>query len=286
MTAAPLTVAAALAEAQQAGLDRVDGPLLLAHALNRSRTWLIAHDDALLDSAQQAHWHALLQRRQAGEPVAYLLGEKEFHGLLLCVTTDVLVPRPDTETLVDWALDLLQAGACGAQPSVADLGTGSGAIALALKHRHPAARVTATDASAAALAIAQDNATRLGLDLRFVHGDWWAALPNARFDLVVSNPPYIAGGDPHLAALRHEPISALTPGGDGLDAIRQIVAGAADHLNAGGWLLFEHGHDQAQEVLALLTHHGFADVSSRQDLAGIARCTGGRWPGNAGTAGR
>jgi release factor glutamine methyltransferase len=199
-------------------------------------------------------------------------------GLPLRVTADVLVPRPDTETLVDWAREHLRAGLGGPAPRVADLGTGSGAIALAIQQAHPAAQVIAVDVSAAALAIARHNATALGLSLRFAHGDWWQALPGERFDLVVSNPPYIAEGDPHLAALAHEPITALTSGPDGLDAIRQIVAGASAHLAAGGWLVFEHGHDQADAVQALLRHHGFEGVESRRDLAGMARGTGGRWP--------
>jgi release factor glutamine methyltransferase len=274
-----VTVADALAEAQRAGLDRLDAHLLLAHVLDRPRTWLIAHDDQPLDAAHQTRWAALLARRRSGEPVAYLLGEKEFHGLALRVTPDVLVPRPDTETLVDWALALLQSGLGGESPTVADLGTGSGAIALAIRHRHPAAQVTATDFSPAALAVARDNAARLRLPVRFALGDWWQPLAGERFALAVSNPPYIAGDDAHLTALTHEPTAALTPGGDGLDAIRQIAASAAGHLLPGGWLLFEHGHDQADAVQALLTNHGFEAVRSERDLAGIARCTGGRWRG-------
>ena len=263
----------ALRQAAAAGLDRLDAQLLLAEVLGRPRSWLFAHGDAALTPPQAAHFAGWVARRAAGEPFAYLVGRKEFHGLALDVGPAVLVPRPDTETLVDWALDLLPAD----RPvQVADLGTGSGAIALALKHARAHALVTATDLSAEALAVAAGNARRLQLDVAFAEGPWWAPLAGRKFDLVVSNPPYIAGGDPHLAALAHEPALALTPGGDGLDAYRAIVAGAAAHLLPGGWLLFEHGHDQAGAVAALLHAAGFDTVATRADLAGVPRCTGGR----------
>ena len=274
--AAPLTVAQALGQALSAGLDRLDAQLLLSHHLQQPRTWLIAHDDAPLSRAVAQDFAATCQRRADGEPLAYLLGEQEFHGLQLRVSRDVLVPRPDTETLVDWALDLLP-DLSAAAPRVLDLGTGSGAIALAVAHRHPAARVTATDLSPAALQVARSNADRLGLALDWACGAWWQALPvAARFDLVLANPPYIAAGDPHLPALRHEPLLALSPGGDGLSALQQIIAGAPAHLNAGGWLLLEHGWDQAEAVGTALKQAGFIQVTCRQDLAGRSRCSGGQ----------
>ena len=275
-----IRVAQALAAAQAAGIDRLDAQLLLGHVLGRDRSWLIAHDDDALDDAAAQRYAALWARRQTGEPLAYLVGEKEFHGLVLSVDPAVLVPRPDTETLVDWALALLDGELAGrGHARVADLGTGSGAIALAIQHRRPDAQVCAVDLSEAALGVARANAARLGLAVRFHAGSWWAPLAGRHFDLVVSNPPYIAGDDPHLAALQHEPALALTPGGDGLDAIRSIVAGSAGHLGAGAWLLLEHGWDQADAVAALLRAAGFEAVATRRDLAGHARCTGGRWPG-------
>ncbi|MES2991547.1 MAG: peptide chain release factor N(5)-glutamine methyltransferase [Pseudomonadota bacterium] len=272
------TVAAALRGAQAAGLDRLDAQLLLAHVLKRDRTWLVANDDAVLDAAPSQAFADLTARRAAGEPVAYLVGAKEFHGLTLQVDARVLVPRPETELLVDWALERL-ADAAGPHPRVVDLGTGSGAIALAVKNARPDAEVLATDLSDGALDVARANARALGLAIGTRSGAWWEALVGEqRFDLALSNPPYIAGGDPHLPALRHEPTLALTPGGDGLDALRAIAAGAAAHLRADGWLLLEHGYDQAQAVQALLTAHGFEAVETRSDLAGQPRCTGGRAP--------
>jgi release factor glutamine methyltransferase len=269
-----MTVAQALVRARDSGVDRLDAQLLLARALGRTRTWLIANDDAVLRDGEAAAYLQALARRTAGEPLAYIVGEKEFHGLVLRVSPDVLVPRPDTETLVRWALDLL-AGPLPS-PRVVDLGTGSGAVALAVRQAFPKAEMTATDQSAAALRVAEDNARRLGLPVRCLAGDWWDAVTGERFALALSNPPYIAEGDPHLPALRHEPRSALSAGPDGLAAIRRIVSGAADHLDAGGWLLLEHGHDQADEVRALLANAGFVDVQSRADLAGVLRCSGGR----------
>ncbi|MGI9218693.1 MAG: peptide chain release factor N(5)-glutamine methyltransferase [Hydrogenophaga sp.] len=275
------TLQDALRRAATAGLDRLDAQMLLLHALGRSphdRAWLIAHDSDPLTADAADRWGALLQRRQAGEPVAYLLGEKEFGGLTLAVDARVLVPRPDTEVLVEWALDALPPGGANV-PRLLDLGTGSGAIALTVADRRPNVHVTATDASADALAVAQANAQRLGLAVRFAYGAWLAAVPGERFDVIASNPPYIAEGDHHLAALTHEPIGALTAGPDGLDDIRQIVAHAPSALNPGGWLLLEHGHDQAAAVREQLGAQGFEAVSSRTDLAGIERCSGGRWPG-------
>lgn len=282
-TETPSTIAQAQRAAMTFGLDRLDAQLLLLHTLGRDshdRAWLIAHDtDAMPDAA----WQSLVSRcirRVTGEPVAYLLGEKEFHGLALQVDARVLVPRPDTETLVEWALDLLR-GLPQTRPAVLDLGTGSGAIALALKNARPDVKVDAVDASAGALAVAQANARRLGLDVRFMQGNWLdgidASMAGAGYDLIVSNPPYIAEGDPHLPALAHEPRSALVAGPDGLADIRRIVQDAPTHLRHDGWLLLEHGHDQSAAVRDLLAARGFVDVVSSDDLAGIARCSGGRW---------
>jgi len=268
-----MRVADALARARAAGVARLDAQLLLAHHARCSRAWLIAHDDAPLDSAVAAAFVEDLGRRAAGLPLAYLVGEREFHGLALQVTPAVLVPRPETETLVDWALELVRPG-----QKVLDLGTGSGAIALAVKQAQPAAQVSATDRSTQALAVAAANGRRLGLAVEWIAGDWWQPLAGRRFDVVLSNPPYIAGDDPHLAALAHEPRAALTPEGDGLDALRAIVAGAPAHLDPGGWMLLEHGHDQADRVQQLLTDCGFEATETRADLAGIARCTGARRP--------
>jgi release factor glutamine methyltransferase len=270
------SVGAALQLARALGLDRLDAQLVLAQVLQQPRAWLIAHAEAALSPTQQQAFGARCRRRAAGEPLAYVLGEREFHGLMLRVGPAVLVPRPDTETLVDWALELLATPLAQA-PEVADLGTGSGAIALALKHRHPAARVSAVDCSAPALAVARANGVRHGLQVEWGLGDWWQPLQGRRFHLVASNPPYVAGDDPHLAALRHEPALALTPGGDGLSALAHIVRGAAAHLHDGGWLLLEHGHEQADAVCRLLADAGFAPIQSRADLAGRPRCSGGRW---------
>lgn len=282
MTPPPATLAQTLAELQQRGLDRLDAQLLLLHVLSQSPTqrgWLLAHDTDPLPASSAAKLQTLAQRRLAGEPLAYLTGSKAFYGLELRVNPDVLVPRPDTETLVDWALALLTSRTV-ANPAqrVLDLGTGSGAIALALKATHPALDVWATDMSLAALSVAQANAQRLQLAVAFHQGPWLAALPAGTppFDVIVSNPPYITKQDPHLAALRFEPIQALTSGANGLDDLRQIISAAPAHLLSGGWLLLEHGYDQADAVRQLLTQSGFDHVQSRCDLAGIERCSGGQ----------
>lgn len=277
MTSATPTLAQALAQAHTLGLARIDAQLLLLHALGRpdaGRAWLLAHNTDALGEAVHGQFIALCQRRLAGEPVAYLTGRKEFYGLMLQVDARVLDPRPDTETLVDWALEVITPLA---SPRVADLGTGSGAIALALQSQRADAQVLAVDASADALAVAQANAERLGLPVQFQQANWLAGVQGP-FDAIVSNPPYIPSADPHLAALTHEPLQALASGADGLDDIRTIVAQSPAHLRPGGWLLLEHGYDQAAAVQALLAAQGFAQVQSRNDLAGIARCTGGQWP--------
>ena len=266
-------VAEALADARRRGVEMLDARLMLGRLLGRTPTQLIARDDDRLGPAAPL-WADWLQRRVAGEPLAYLLGEKEFHGLMLEVTPAVLVPRPETELLVDWAGELL-ADVPG-DAAVADLGTGSGAIALAIKHAHPGSRVVATDASADALAVAARNARRHAVDVELLEASWWRGLDGRRFAVVVANPPYVAEADAALQALRHEPRSALTPGGDGLAALREIVAGAPAHLEDGGWLLLEHGFDQAAAVAGLLADAGFRAIETRRDLAGHPRATGGR----------
>lgn len=269
-----MTIRDALAHAAVLGLARLDAQLLLLHVLDRSagdRAWLIAHDDDVLTPAQDDAFAALCRRRADDEPVAYLTGEKEFFGLPLQVDARVLVPRPDTETIVQWALELLRGRS---SPTVVDLGTGSGAIALAIQSARPDARVEAVDRSAEALAVASANAQRLGLPLQFRQADWLDGA--GRYDLIVANPPYIAEADEHLPALRHEPRQALVAGADGLDDLRRIVATAPGHLQPGGWILLEHGWDQAEAVRSLLAAAGLGEPSSRADLAGIARCSGAR----------
>jgi release factor glutamine methyltransferase len=278
-TAAGPTIATALAAARLRGIERLDAHVLLGHVLGRSRAWLLAHDDDALDAASAARFTALCTARARGEPVAYLVGHREFHGLDLAVGPGVLVPRPDTEALVEWAIALLDGPlADRPRPRVIDLGTGSGAIALAVKQAVPRAEVLATDASPVALAQARENARRLGLDVAFAEGPWWLAVPAgaAPFDLVLSNPPYIAPGDPHLAALVHEPIEALVAADDGLADLSAIVAGAPARLAPGGWLALEHGWTQGPAVAALLRDAGFRDVAHRHDLEDRVRCTAGR----------
>jgi release factor glutamine methyltransferase len=283
---APLTVRAALALAQTQGLERIDAQLTLGALLQRNRAWLLTHDDDTLTPSDAARWRDWLARRAAGEPLAYLTGHKEFFGLNLAVSPDVLVPRPDTETLVDAALALLpELRATLPDPSqplrLLDLGTGSGAIALSLAAQGAASGpvdVTATDASAPALATALANAQRLGLAVRGLHGSWFAPLQGERFHLIASNPPYIAEGDPHLRALTHEPISALTAGPDGLADLRQLCAQAPAHLHPGGWLLLEHGWDQAGAVSDLMRAAGLQSVTHHRDLGGVLRCTSGKLP--------
>lgn len=265
---------AALLRAQKHGIAKIDARMLLLHVVGRDpldSAWLIAHEQDALTATQATAYGDACARRRAGEPVAYVVGHKEFHGLRLATDARVLDPRDDTETLVDWALEQTA-------KRVLDLGTGSGAVALAIKSKRPEWQVFAVDASADALDVAMANAARLKLEVDFRHGDWFAPFQadTVQFDLVVSNPPYIASADPHLADLKHEPLAALASGADGLDDIRRIVADARPHLSAGGWLLLEHGHDQAEAVRDLLQRAGYSEIQSRRDLSGIERCSGGR----------
>jgi release factor glutamine methyltransferase len=284
----PPNCAQALAAARTLGLERLDAQLLLLHALGKTddaRAWLLAHDTDILPEKVADDFQAMSLRRAAGEPLAYIVGHKEFFGLALQVDARVLVPRPDTETLVDWALELLQTPAMARTPAVLDLGTGSGAIALAIAHSLQAdgrqGTVSAVDASNDALDVARDNAARLGLKLEFIQSHWLREV-SGHFQLIVSNPPYIASADPHLVDLAYEPLAALAAGDDGLDDIRELITQAPGKLLPGGWLLLEHGYDQAEAVCALLAREGFVQVQSRMDLAGIARCSGGLWPGEQG----
>ena len=274
MENAPLpTIGELLAEA---GIDPFEARLLLAYALDLTRVQLVTRSRDTPNADQAQAVRELFARRRAGEPVAYLTGFRDFHQLRLRVTPDVLIPRPETELLVDIASERLADGA----RDVLDLGTGSGAIAIALARLHPQARICAVDASEAALAIARDNASANQTEVEFLHGDWYSPLAGRRFDLIVSNPPYIRANDPHLEQgdLRFEPALALTDNQDGLAALRAIVAGAPAHLHHDGWLLMEHGYDQAAEVRSMLTQAGFVEVASRTDLAGIERVSGGRLP--------
>jgi release factor glutamine methyltransferase len=270
-----MTLAQALGSASALGLERLDAQLLLLHALGRpaQRAWLLAHDGDLLPQPAHDAFMRLCERRACGEPLAYIVGHKEFFGLELMVDARVLVPRPDTETLVQWALDALQGRKA---PRVIDLGTGSGAIALAIKQHRPDAHVEAVDASTDALELAGANARRLGLEIA-LHQDSWLAGANGRYDLVVSNPPYVAEGDPHLADLSHEPAGAVLAGPDGLRDLREIVVQAPRWLLPGGWLLLEHGWNQGAAVRGLLVDAGFSHVATRTDLAGNERCGGGQW---------
>jgi release factor glutamine methyltransferase len=256
---------------------RIDADVLLGHVLGKDLTWLRLHDEVEIPEADCARLAALLARRAQGEPVAYLTGRRGFWSLDLAVDAATLIPRPDTETLVEWALELLPRGL---HASALDLGTGSGAIALALKAERPRCTVAAVDRSAAALAVARGNGERLGLAVRFVESDWYARLAGERFDLIVANPPYIRPDDPHLAQgdLRFEPTSALVAAEDGLRDLRLIIEGAREHLYGDGWLLLEHGHDQGAAVRDLLRGHGFAGIATRRDYGGNDRITGGRWP--------
>jgi len=260
---------------KNAPLDTLENRILLGHALQLSRIQLITQSERLLTDDEAVRLTALYRRRLQGEPIAYIVGEREFFGLAMAVTPDVLIPRPDTELLVELALERLpQRG------KALDMGTGSGAIAVAIAHTRPDADMTALDVSEDALKVAASNAQRHGAKVRFLRSDWYSALTGAvrEFDLIVSNPPYIVAGDAHLAQgdLRFEPIGALTDHADGLSALRTIIDGAAGYLKNGGWLLMEHGYDQAEAVRELLARGHFTDVQSWNDLAGIARVSGGK----------
>lgn len=257
---------------------RLEAELLLAHALQRPRSWFYAHAGDVLAPEEVQAFEALLRRRDHGEPVAQIVGHRGFWSLDLAVTADTLIPRPETELLVELALEHLPAEQMG---QVLDLGTGTGAIALAIASERPLVDVTAVDMSQGALDVAAANAQDAGLPLRLLLGDWFAPVAGEVFRMIVSNPPYIAEGDPHLLQgdLRFEPRSALASGVDGLDAIRRIVADASAHLLPDGWLLIEHGHDQGAAVRSLFTAAGFLRVSTARDLEGRERVTMGRHAG-------
>ena len=282
------SIAQALVNACASGVDRLDAQLLLLQALAKpsaklgaQRAWLLAHGEEEMPALVQPLFEEYVRRRAAGEPLAYITCRKEFFGLALHVDARVLVPRPDTETLVAWALELLAKlpeKPVAAQYAALDLGTGSGAIALALKHSMPKLHVDAVDDSLEALAVARTNAGALGLEIGFSHGSWLDYV-SRRYHCIVSNPPYVAAQDPHLAALVCEPAQALVSGVDGLDDIRQIVDSASKNLYPGAWLLLEHGYDQAAAVRTLLNAAGYQGIASRRDLGGHERCSGGRMPG-------
>ncbi len=257
---------------------RFEVQMLLQRTLGVARAWLIAHAEQVLSGEQQAAYDAMFRRRLQGEPIAYVLGEREFFGLTFSVTPATLIPRPETELLVELALQRIPEQG---RFRVLDLGTGSGAIAIAIAKNRPQAEVMAVDASEAALQVARENARRLGaVNLSFLQSEWFSALVGQRYDLIVSNPPYVAGGDPHLGQgdVRFEPVSALVSGADGLDDIRSIVVRTRDFLEPGGWLLLEHGYDQSAQVRGLLQQNGFDEVFSAKDLAGIDRVSGGATP--------
>ena len=258
----------------QSALPPLEAHMLLGRVLGKARAWLIAHADEAAGAEAGQAFAALAERRREGEPIAYILGEREFYGLEFLVAPTVLIPRPETELLVELALERIPGKA---EARVLDLGTGSGAIAVALARERPRARVTAVDVDYAALRVARANASRHRVGVRFFCGDWFGALPGETFDLIVSNPPYVAAADAHLATgdVRFEPQRALLGGADGLDCIRAIVAKAGAHLRPGAWLLFEHGYDQAEACRALLEAGGHREVQSWPDLAGIPRVSGG-----------
>lgn len=271
---AVVTVDMALRDARSRGVDMLDAQLLLLRALgcpSDMRAWLKAHSTDTLSQHAHDAYQQLLQRRIGGEPVAYIVGTREFYGLKLEVDRRVLIPRPETEILVDWALELL---ATVRSARVLDLGTGSGAIGLALKSQRPDLNVLAIDASGDALAVAQGNARRLGLDILFSQGSWLDPVAGA-FDLIVANPPYVRCDDPHLANLSAEPQSALVAGLDGMDDLKHIIAHSSGHLRTGACLMVEHGHDQAEAVSARFRAEGYVQIRTRRDLAGIERCSAG-----------
>lgn len=269
---------------RQADLPLLEARLLAAHALNVDRAWLIGHDRDVLTPDQVNAVESLYARRRAGEPMAYILGVKEFYGRDFRVGPGVLIPRPETELLLELALERLPPE----EPrQVLDVGTGSGVLAVCLALERPLGQVTACDLSRDALALARENGARLGAAPEWLESDVYAALPGRRFHLIVSNPPYIAAADPHLGQgdLRFEPPQALASGGDGLEVIRRLVAQAPAHLLPGGGLLLEHGYDQAEAVRALLAQAGFAEIFSARDLAGHERVSGGCLPPAPGPTG-
>jgi release factor glutamine methyltransferase len=259
----------------QSLLDPLDNRILLCHALGLTRVGLITQSERTLTGDEAQRFNALVQRRLHGEPIAYIVGQREFYGLPFNVSPAVLIPRPDTELLVELALERL-----APRGKVLDMGTGSGAIAVAIAHSRPDAAVTALDVSVPALDIARGNAALNQANVRFLHSDWYSAVQGERYGLIVSNPPYIVAGDRHLSEgdLRFEPQGALTDQADGLTCLRTIMAGAPAHLEPGAWLLMEHGYDQAEAVRALLSAQGYTEVQSWRDLGGIERVSGGRRP--------
>ncbi|CAG4883018.1 N5-glutamine methyltransferase, modifies release factors RF-1 and RF-2 [Georgfuchsia toluolica] len=270
------TIGAALAAARQK-IGVTEARLLLCYLLGCSAAHIEAHREDELDSAVAENFRACVERRWQGVPIAYLMQTREFYGRPFAVTPAVLIPRPETELIVDTVLGKFERYA---KPRVLDLGTGSGCLAITLALELPQAEVTAVDISRDALSIAAGNARQFGATVRLLESDWFSSIANEQFDLIVSNPPYIAAGDPHLTQgdLRFEPSQALASGADGLDAIRHIAETAPAHLSAGGWLLFEHGYDQAERVRALLAATGYGSIEQRRDLAGIVRVSGGRAP--------
>ncbi len=263
---------------RECGLPRLEAELLLCSILGCERAWLVAHAEEAVDSSNAHSAHALFARRHAGEPVSYITGWREFYGLALRMTQDVLIPRPETELLVELALERLP---LGAPARVLELGTGSGAIAIALATERPGLGIVATDVSEAALALARRNARDHGAEIVFIHSDWFDALGPEPFDLIASNPPYVAAGDAHLERgdVRFEPRLALVGGEDGLACIREIAAGAQNRLRPGGWLLMEHGYDQGDRCVELLGALGYAAVTDFHDLAGWPRACAGVWRG-------
>lgn len=278
MTVAEHLRAAAQRLAPLSDSPRLDAELLLGHALELSRASLLLRDEQIVGAAAASGFDELVERRAAGEPVAYLLGTQGFWTLDLCVTPEVLIPRPETELIVEWTLALIRGKTAGGDLRMLDLGTGSGAIALALEQERPEATLVATDRSETALAVARRNAQRYGItNLEFRLGDWFDALDSSTraFDFILSNPPYIAQTDAHLEALAFEPRDALVAGRDGLDDLRRIVRGARPWLKSGGWLMVEHGHDQGSAMHALFEEAGFAQIETRRDYGGRERVTAG-----------
>jgi release factor glutamine methyltransferase len=275
-----LTIQRALNIAKSRGIDRLETQLWLSHVMKSPsderclRAWLIIHEAEPLTLEQQTVWEQGLTRLQAGEPLAYLLGKKEFFSLNLMVNSQVLIPRPDTEVLVQWALDTLPL-LPSATPRVLDLGTGSGAIAVALKKSAPHIEMHAVDISHSALEVARHNAATLGVSVHFHEGSWWEPIKHLQFDLVVSNPPYIDPLDPHLAALKYEPLQALVSSSKGFNDLEAIIKVSSKLLPSSSCLLLEHGYTQKDDLQECFHQFGFSKIASRQDLAGQWRCTGG-----------